>query len=242
VNGARAQRATRRSESERDRFKRQADATIPPRVAGAQALPLWPISALAANIAAPASDPPPEACLLLAHWVRAYLMRPHADLGRAGDVCPFTAQASRLDAIRIGVSDADAGQAASILDTMEGAIAAFEDIPCAASMRHFRTVIVGFPCCAGAEGLRVLKQTQNRLRPHSIFRGKMIGCFEPNSVDRGLINPDFRPLRAPIPLLAIRLLVENDAPFVLRNPLLAPIYLANFKIQGARRLLAALRR
>jgi hypothetical protein len=169
-------------------------------------------------------------------------MRPHAALGRAGDVCPFTAQAARLDAIRIGVSDADAGQAAQILKTMQSAIAAFENIPCARSMRHFRTVIVGFPHCADAEGLRVLKQTQNRLRPHSIFRGKMIGFFEPNSEDRGLINPDFRPLRAPVPLLAIRLLVENDAPFVLRNPLLAPIYLAKFPLQGARRLVAALRR
>ena len=70
----------------------------------------------------------------------------------------------------------------------------------------------------------------------------MVGFFEPNSEDRGLINPDFRPLRAPIPLLAIRLLVENDAPFVLRNPLLAPIYLAKFPFKGSRRLVAALRR
>jgi hypothetical protein len=43
-------------------------------------------------------------------------------------------------------------------------------------------------------------------------------------------------------LLAIRLLVENDAPFVLRNPLLAPIYLAKFPLKGSRRLVAALRR
>jgi hypothetical protein len=205
-------------------------------------LRMWPISAIASNAPPPGGDPLPEACVILAQWVRSYLMRPHADLGRAGDVCPFTAQASRLDTIRIGVSDAGAGDAAQILRTMESAITAFENIPCARSMRHFRTAIVGFPHCAGQEGARVLKQVQNRLRPHSIFGGKMVGFFEPNSEDRGLINPDFRPLRAPIPLLAIRLLVENDAPFVLRNPLLAPIYLAKFPLKGSRRLVAALRR
>jgi hypothetical protein len=200
------------------------------------------MSAIAAATGAPANDHPPAACALLAQWVRSYLMRPHADLGRAGDVCPFTAQASRLDTVRIGISEAGAGDAARILKTMESAIKAFDDIPCAGSMRHFRTVIVGFPHCVGEEASAVLKRVQNRLRPHSIFRGKMIGLFEPASPDKGLINPDFRPLRAPLPLLAIRLLVENDTPFVLRNPLLAPIYLAKFPVKGSRRLIAALRR
>ena len=68
----------------------------------------------------------------------------------------------------------------------------------------------------------------------------MIGLFEPHSNDKGLINPDFRPLRAPVPLLAIRSLVENDAPFVLRNPRLAPIYLFKHPISGPRKLLSLL--
>jgi len=40
---------------------------------------------------------------MLHDWIRSYLMSSHRDLGRSGDVCPFTAQASRLDTIRIGV-------------------------------------------------------------------------------------------------------------------------------------------
>jgi hypothetical protein len=205
-------------------------------------LRLWPLSALVAKSATPGADCPPQSCKAIAQWVGSYLMRPHEDLGRAGDVCPFTAQASRLDTVRIGSSDADPGEAGRILKTMENAIEAFEEIPCPQSMRHFRTVIVGFPLCADEKGLRVLKQTQNRLRGHSVFRGKMIGFFHPNAEDKGLINPGFRPLRAPQPLLAIRMLVENDAPFVLRNPRLAPIYLAKFRLKGAARLIAALHR
>ena len=39
-----------------------------------------------------------------------------------------------------------------------------------------------------------------------------------------------------MPLLAIRSLVENDAPFVLRNPRLAPIYLWRFPVSGPLKL------
>lgn len=203
----------------------------------ADALRLSPLSAIADDGASAANEASSQ---VIAHWVRSYLMRPHVDLGRPGDVCPFTAQASRLDTIRIGLCDAGPGEATHILNVMEGAVRAFDEIPCAKSMRHFRTIIVGFPNCGGVEGSHVLKQIQNRLRPHSIFRGKMIGLFAPDSQDKGLLNPDFRPLRSPVPLLAIRMLVENDSPFVVRNPLLAPIYLLKFPRKGLRRLVAAL--
>jgi hypothetical protein len=68
----------------------------------------------------------------------------------------------------------------------------------------------------------------------------MFALFEPNSEGKGLLNPEFRPLRSPLPLLAIRMLVENDAPFVLRNPLLAPIYLLKFPLTGPRKIWSAL--
>jgi hypothetical protein len=214
--------------------------------ASGMAVGLWTMSAIA-QAAQSQNDgsaegvvPPPE-CAIVAEWIRSYLMRPHADLGRAGDVCPFTARASRLDLVRISISEADGSDAAVVLETMEGALRAFDAIECKTSLRNFRTVLVAFPNCADEDGLRLLKRTQNRLRHHSTIKGKMIGCFEPNSQDKGLINPDFRPLRSPIPLLAIRALVENDAPFVIRNPLLAPIYLAKFRLTGVRRLVAALR-
>ena len=90
------------------------------------------------------------------------------------------------------------------------------------------------------EGRKRLKKAQNRLRPESVLRGKMIGLFEPDSPATGLVNPEFRPLRSPVPLLAIRMLVENDAPFVLRNPRLFPIYLIKFPLTGPRKLWNAL--
>lgn len=184
--------------------------------------------------AAPAADP---AARTLAGWVRGYLMRPHPDLGRPGHVCPFTAQAARLSLLRIGVSPLDSADEAAILRTMRGTLAAFDTMPCKRSARLFRTVIVGFPACADAAGITTLRRVQNAMRHHSIVRARMIGLFEPTSEATGLINPAFRPLRSPVPALAIRMLVVQDAPFVLRNPLLLPVYLLKFPFDGTRRLL-----
>jgi hypothetical protein len=44
-----------------------------------------------------------------------------------------------------------------------------------------------------------------------------------------------------LPVLAIRHLVEHDAPFAVRHPLLLLPYLAHFRLTGARRLIQHLR-
>ena len=174
---------------------------------------------------------------MLADWVRLYLMRPHPDLGRTGHVCPFTAKAARLDLLRIGISPLGPTDRRQIRKTMAYALQAFYALPCTRATKVFRTVIVGFPNCADPDGIAALHQVQNAMRHHSLVRAKMIGLFEPESSATGLINPDFRPLRSPLPVLAIRMLVEQDAPFVARNPLLAPVYLLKFPLAGSRRLL-----
>jgi hypothetical protein len=198
-------------------------------------LRLRPLSALPD---ASGETPGAEIDQIIADWVRSYLMRPHPKLGRPGAVCPFTSAAARLDAIRVGWNPARTQGAVDL--AMRQALAAFEAIECPKAQRHFRTVIVGFPSCADEDGLTRLKNARNGMRLQSILHGKMFALFEPNSGDKGLLNPEFRPLRSPVPLLAIRMLVENDAPFVLRNPLLAPIYLLKFPLTGPRKIWSAL--
>ena len=116
----------------------------------------------------------------------------------------------------------------------------FALMPCPESMQHFRTIIVGFPEIDDAMGLESLRKVQGRLKIYSLLRGLMIGRFYAGSNDPGLWNPDFRPLRSPIPLLAIRQVVENDAPFAMRHPLLIPTYVWKYSLAAPRRLLANL--
>jgi hypothetical protein len=175
----------------------------------------------------------------IAHWISSYLMSSHPELGRAGDVCPFTAQASRLDTIRVGVCDASSAEITRVKSIMRYCFAQLARIPCPRSMEHFRTIIVGFPNIQDDEnGMQTLRAVQDKLKFYCLRRGLMIGRFHAGSADRGLWNPDFRPLRSPIPLLAIRHLVENDAAFAARHPLLIPAYVCKYPLAGCKRLLA----
>lgn len=177
----------------------------------------------------------------LCDWVETYLMNGHPDLGRTGAVCPFTRQAARIDTVRLAISHARTEDEDKAFALIRGAFGELEAIPCKPAMKHFRTVIVGFPGCADADGIAMLKRIQRRHRFYSLARARMIGMMHAGSEDRGLWNPDFRPLRSPMPVLAVRHLVENDAPFAALHPALMVAYLARFPIKGTRRLVDHLR-
>lgn len=177
----------------------------------------------------------------LLDWIETYLMSAHAELGRTGAVCPFTRQAAKLDTARLAISDAGPAEEERAFALIHRSFAALDAIPAQATMRHFRTVIIGFPACAGPAGIAMLKRVQSRHRLRSLRRGRMIGLMHADSQAPGLWNPDFRPLRAPLPVLAIRHMVEHDAPFAARHPLLLLPYLTRFPLAGSKRLLSHLR-
>lgn len=174
-------------------------------------------------------------------WVETYLMSAHADLGRTGAVCPFTRQAAKLDTARLAISDAGPENEERAFALIRRSFAELDAIPSKPSMQHFRTVIIGFPACASPAGIAMLQRIQNRHKFFSLRRNRMIGLMHIDSDAPGLWNPDFRPLRAPLPVLAIRHMVEHDAPFAARHPLLLLPYLARFPLAGTKRLLSHLR-
>jgi hypothetical protein len=178
-----------------------------------------------------------EAWSTLTGWVDGYLMSAHPDLGRTGAVCPFTRQAGKIDTVRLAVSHAGPEDEEEAFLLIRKAFADLEAIPCKPSMKHFRTVIVGFPGCNDPQGVAMLARVQARHKFYSLSRFRMIGFMHPQADAPGLWNPDFRPLRAPVPVLAIRHLVEQDAPFAARHPLLMLPYLLRFPLAGPRRLL-----
>lgn len=182
-----------------------------------------------------AEDP---AMTQLRNWVETYLMRGHDDLGRTGAVCPFTKQASRIDTVRLAISRAGADDEDEAFALVRSAFSELDDIPCKSGMEYFRTIIIGFPDCTDDDGFDMLQRVQKRHKFYSLSRFRMIGFMFAKSDAPGLWNADFRPLRAPLPVLAIRYLVEQDAPFAARHKLLMVPYLLRFGFGGAKKLWA----
>lgn len=158
-------------------------------------------------------------CLIeIMEWVKNFLGRPHPNLGRPGVVCPFVPYALKSNSIRLAVirtKDLYPEQIEEIVSRYRDIFLEMEvQEPELAINKAFLLI---FPDIRIEETSKLIDGVQQKLKPLFVESGLMIGEFHKRNESPGLHNPNFRPLRSPIPLLAIRFMVELDLPF-LQNP------------------------
>jgi hypothetical protein len=152
----------------------------------------------------------PELTSVLA-WANSYLVSPSPELGRRGPVCPYTQPALQRDLFYLATSTGpDVQDAVDCLRTWYETTAAA--MP--AADRELLTVLLVLPHLDPVDPTP-LDDLQREAKDDFVDNGLMIGQFHPACEAPGLWNPHFRPLRAPIPLLAIRKLVVFDLPFLM---------------------------
>ncbi|HWM03299.1 MAG TPA: hypothetical protein VNP92_13285 [Actinophytocola sp.] len=148
-------------------------------------------------------------------WARQYLCQPHPELGRKGDVCPFTESALSRHTFFMAVCDGKPSAPEEITET----VAQYRDWflqlpPTSGTGAQFKTILVLFPELTRPD-LPIVDAAQRMLKQTYVSRGLMIGEFHDGPPDKaGLWNAEFRPLQSPVPLLAIRHMVATDFPFL----------------------------
>jgi hypothetical protein len=170
-------------------------------------------------------------------WVDDFVTQANPDLGRTGMVCPFVPEATRRDLLQYFVvpvalppgmqeeaSDDDyvAVMEPAILRLRDQFIATRITDPKIRLLHSYLMVFRGLDLDPEREAL-LIEKIQRRLKPRFVEEGLMIGEFHPLSNAIGLRNPEFRPLRSPIPLLSIRNMVEIDFAFLSRSYDPAPL-------------------
>lgn len=159
---------------------------------------------------------PGTAMATTVEWVRTFLARPHPDVGRSGPVCPFTPAALALDTIWLTEFTENTSDPARLIEVVGQYRDLFFDIePREGSAAINKTVLVVFPNL-GPDAAALVDDVQKQLKPSFVDLGLMLGEFHAKNESPGLRNPDFRPLRSPVPMLAIRQMVETDLPFLRR--------------------------
>jgi hypothetical protein len=81
-------------------------------------------------------------------------------------------------------------------------------------LAFYKAIMLVFPDVAEEEASELIDRVQQKLKPFFVEAGLMIGEFHQRNESPGLHNPNFRPLRSPIPMLAIRFMTESDLPFL----------------------------
>lgn len=175
-------------------------------------------------------------------WARDFLCAPNAALGREGLVCPYTKSAlekgtfwltaiagARPDANAIAEAALAYGERFSQLEPRTGLAA------------QFKTILIVFPEMSERDAPAIIDGVQHHLKPDFVARGLMLGQFYATCDEPGLWNPAFRPLRSPVPLLAIRQLVPSDFPFLTRSQACVAAYLRTVGERTPQRLRAMVR-
>jgi hypothetical protein len=149
-------------------------------------------------------------------WVKSFLARPHPNLGRSGVVCPFVPHSLKSNSIRLAVIRTKY----LYPEQLEEIVGRYRDIFLKMEVKEQELAInkaflLIFPDVHIEDACKLIDSVQQKLKPLFVESGLMIGEFHKRNETPGLHNPDFRPLRSPIPLLAIRFMVEADLPFLL---------------------------
>ena len=157
-------------------------------------------------------------------WSREFLVSPHPDLGRTGPVCPYTQSSLRKGLYHLAVPRTDdlAATVAALRSYYERAAA-----PLTEADRELLTVLVVLPHLDHTDSSE-LDAVQRAAKDEFVAEGLMIGQFHPVCAEPGLWNDDFRPLVAPVPLLAIRQMLVFDLLFVVDDEAHLDSYLRRF--------------
>ena len=182
---------------------------------------------------------PGSALAQLVDWVALSPMSGHPMRGKPGAVCPFLRQAAHADAFCVGISEAGPQDEDAVFHQVRGMFDDLGRIPADRERRALRSIVIGFPNCAGPEGVAMLERINKSHKYYTLARLQMIAFFHADSQSPGLWNPEFKPMRSPMPVIGARYLVEQDAVFAAKYKLMIPTYLMRFGVPGARKLIAA---
>ncbi len=173
---------------------------------------------------------PPELADLrqIAAWAVDFLNAPNEQLGRRGPVCPYTRLSmdnNRFLLARAG-GERDVQSIESTIDQYRRWFMELLD-QTEGERGRLLAILVILPDF-DREDPGPLDALQGRLKDVFVREGLMVGQFHPHCEQDGLWNEGFRPLRAPIPLLAIRRMVSSDLPFLLDSAGHLSAYLNRF--------------
>ncbi|MEB3232526.1 MAG: hypothetical protein VKJ64_16065 [Leptolyngbyaceae bacterium] len=151
-------------------------------------------------------------------WVHNFLGQPHPELGRSGAVCPFVPRALRSNTVYLGAVETSGQSVDTLTQLVQDYCNTFLALePKTGPSAVYKSILLVFPDVTEEEAPEIVDVIQKRLKPLFVDQGLMIGEFHSRNESPGLHNPDFRPLRSPIPMLAIRFMASSDLPFLSRT-------------------------
>jgi hypothetical protein len=153
--------------------------------------------------------------LLTLWWTENFLARPHKDLGRSGPTCPFVRPSLDKRSFWLTAVEGAKPSLAFLEETVIGYRDWFLELePTEGDDAQYKAILILLPDLAPEDYAGIVDATQKKLKPDFVQQQLMIGQFHPHCEESGVRNPMFRPLKCPVPLLAIRFIAAGDVVFM----------------------------
>ena len=174
-----------------------------------------------------------QALMHVARWSKDFLTQPHPELGRSGHVCPYVSASIREQRFLLSVLHGAESQPRETDRTILRLGQYFSTLePTAGRSAQKKTIVILFPDLPQRQTGDIINGMHQRLKPHFLRAGMMLGEFYRGSSKPGLHNDQFRPLRSDVPLLVIRAMLPGDIAFLSDQARFVRPYIRNFEARG----------
>jgi Domain of unknown function (DUF6875) len=160
-----------------------------------------------------------EALQAVADWIKAYVVKPHKDLGRAGPVCPFVPGAWKRKTLWLAPEQIADRSAPDVVELMDGYKSLFLNIePIDGDDGMYKVIVVVFTDLSADRAQGVFDDVLEHLAiPSYAESGILFGPFHERFEGTAIYNSSFRPFRSPLPFFFVRHGVISDWKFFLDN-------------------------
>ena len=160
-----------------------------------------------------------DALTAVADWIKAFVARPHKELGRGGPVCPFVPGAWERNTLWLAPEQIAGRGVPHVVELIKGYKSLFLDTqPTDGDDVNYKVIVVVFTDLPAERAQGVFDTVLQQLAvPSYIEDGIVFGPFYEGNAGTAIYNASFRPFQPPVPFLFVRQGVISDWKFFLDN-------------------------
>lgn len=188
--------------------------------------------------------PATDALRAVSRWLHDFVACPHAELGRAGTVCPFVPGSLSRRVLWFAHEEIADRDVAAVVELMADYKRLFLELaPLDDDDAIYKTVIVVFPDLPAPRAGAIFAEVLGELAASSYEEdGVIYGPFYEGNDATAIYNSSFRPFQSPFPFLFVRHTVLSDWKFFVDDDALLDRWARRFGPAGTAALAQELRR
>jgi hypothetical protein len=153
----------------------------------------------------------------IADWIKAFVVKPHKDLGRGGTVCPFVPGSLERKTLWLApeqIADRDGPEVVELMNGYKRLL--LDTRPADGDDVIYNVIAVVFTDLPADRAQGVFDDVQKHLGlPSYVEDGILFGPYYEGNEGTAIYNSSFRPFQSPVPFLFVRHGVTGDWKFFL---------------------------